>query len=80
MIRLTTKEELMNLKKGDILLVQWKRNAPEYKQNGEITHHNVHRITRFNEVILDENQNTYFNIGLYIAGTSFVKEVCLIEP
>ncbi|MFB0841806.1 hypothetical protein [Paenibacillus oleatilyticus] len=78
-IKLETAEQLKSLKKGDIVLVEWKEIAREYRPNRPITHHSIHGVNMLGEVILNAGNNSYFDIEWYLQGKSTAKEVWLVS-
>lgn len=71
-IKLETLEQLFNLKKGDLVIAEWRdpTSVIAYKIHGLILNNT--------EVLLDKKMNKYFIIDLYLKGESFVKEAYLV--
>jgi hypothetical protein len=79
LVKLETKEQFEQLKKGDIVMVQWRPNSREYKKGTPITVNKIWGINHSNELILNHRTNSYFDIDLYLRGESYALEVCIIE-
>lgn len=77
-IKLEHREQFQDLGRGDVLLVQWKEEAREYRELGPITHHSIWGVNRMNELILHKAHNRYFSIDAFLQGNSFVAEVYLV--
>ena len=87
-VKLVSKEQLDAVKVGDVLLVQWKPGAMESRRFGGLTHNNVQDIVHippmegqegYTEITLNSRINSYFNVEMYIQGTSFASEVYLVQ-
>lgn len=77
-IKLENQEQFNKLKKGDVVVVQWKKDSWAYKQYGEITHHNIWGINEADELILNFRRNIYFDVEYFLQGRSYAKEVYLM--
>lgn len=77
-IKLETQDQFNQLKKGNVVICRWKEGSRQYKELGEITHHNFYEINRLNEMILNKFRNDYFNISMYLECNSSVSEVYLV--
>jgi predicted transcriptional regulator len=76
--KLEMQDQFNQLKKGNVVICRWKEGSRQYKELGEITHHNFYEINRSNEMILNKFRNDYFNISMYLKCTSYVSEVYLV--
>lgn len=75
-IKLETKEQFENLKKGDIVIVDWVNDETPleaYKIHGIIEGYDSGK-----ELILNKKRNHYIIISLYLAGKSKAREAWLI--
>lgn len=76
--KLTSREQLKALKKGDLLIVEW-GECSTARRNGEyITATKIWGINSIDEVIVRQKDNLYFGIDRFIEGTSVAKEVYLV--
>ncbi|MGG0458854.1 hypothetical protein [Bacillus mycoides] len=60
--------------------MKWKQGARQYKELGEITHHDSCIINRINELILNVPRNDYFFIDNYLTGKLYAAEVYVVNP
>ncbi|WP_227494756.1 hypothetical protein [Bacillus mycoides] len=60
--------------------MKWKQGARQYKELGEITHHDSYIINRINELILNVPRHDYFSVDNYLTGTSYAAEVYVVNP
>lgn len=62
------------IKEGDLLLIS---------DGNEITHAKAQKVKVTDhdgtEVIFDKRKNKYFNVGMYLNGESWVKDVCIVR-
>lgn len=65
--------ELGQIKKGDTILI-----TGDIYKNEPFKALEIIERTKFTEVIIDKKKNKYFNVDMYLAGCSWVKEVNLI--
>lgn len=79
LIKLTTKEQLISLKKNDVVVVQWNERANEFKTDGAIVPYRIWGVNHIDEIILNSKKNTYFSIDLYLEGKSTCKEICIVK-
>ncbi|PEY32698.1 hypothetical protein CN354_20675 [Bacillus cereus] len=77
-IKLETQEQFDQLQKSDVVIVKWKEGARQYKELGQITHHDSCEINRLNELILNKRRNDYFFIENYLKGKSYASEVYVV--
>ena len=80
LVLLEEQAQFDQLKKDDIIIVQWKPGSYEYKKNHVIGHYSMVEINRNNEIILRVKDNVYFNIEMYLAGTSNTAEAYVVQP
>ncbi|MGG2091384.1 hypothetical protein AB1283_01285 [Bacillus sp. S13(2024)] len=73
-----TQEQFDQLQKGDVVIVKWREGVKQFKELGEITHHNVCEINRLNELILNKRRNDFFSIRHYLKYTSYAEEVYVV--
>jgi hypothetical protein len=78
-VKLTTREQLESLKKGDKLIVQWAFNPNSGRKFNEITMTEIWGINHIHEVIVRAKDNLYFSIGTFLEGKSFAREVYLVK-
>ncbi|PEY75942.1 hypothetical protein [Bacillus thuringiensis] len=79
-VKLETQEQFEQLQKSDVVIVKWKKSVRQYKELGEITHHNSYTINRINELILNVPRNDYFSTNNYLTGESWAEEVYVVNP
>jgi hypothetical protein len=77
-VKLTTTEQLMQLKKNDKLIVQWAYHSATNHKFDEITMTKIWGINRIGEVIVRKKDNLYFSIEMFLSGESCAKEVYLV--
>jgi hypothetical protein len=77
-VKLTTKEQLEALKKGDKLIVQWKYHSVTGHKFNEITMTEIWGLNHIHEVIVRIKDNLYFSIEKFLEGGSCAKEVYLV--
>ncbi|GMX64576.1 hypothetical protein Elgi_38450 [Paenibacillus elgii] len=80
--KLETPDQFEHLKKGDIVIVEWKESALEYRRGKRITTHSIYGLIGKlgeRELILDSRKNTYFIINMYLNNTSHAKEAYLVS-
>jgi hypothetical protein len=77
-IKLTQKEQLESLKKGDKLIVQWAYHSSSGHKFDEITMTEIWGLNHIGEVIVRKKDNLYFSINMFMAGASSAKEVYLV--
>lgn len=69
-----------SIKDGDMLLIRGTFSGHE----DQIQFYKVHSIVTLPdtnvEIILDNRQNVFFNLRLYIEGVSWVKEIIIVKP
>lgn len=77
---INSKEEFLNLKKGDILIVKWSENWLDHMSKAkEIMFYNIYENkSSCNEIICQKKDNHYFNYNLYLEGRSAALEVYTI--
>lgn len=82
--KLKTINQFKKLKKGDFVVVEWKKGAEEYDSGQKITFNKIYGIMENEgeklELILDYENNSYFNIQKYLNGSSLVKDAYLLKP
>lgn len=71
--KLETKEQFDQLKKGDLVIAEWKDYAKESKDS-PITSTKIWGINGNYELILNSRTNSYFCINRYLNGESACKE------
>ncbi len=81
--KIETLEDFKNLKKGDLVAVEWKRDmyfGNKTKRFG--TYEIVENKERTNEIILQVKNNVYFNYNMFlnpaVIGVSNLKSLILI--
>ena len=72
--KLETKEQLENLRKGDIVSILWENSV-------DVTFYNikVNYCENYNEIILDEENNLSFLTHLFRDGFTDIKEIYLLK-
>jgi len=78
-VKLETRDQFMDLKKGDCVIVEWKPGSKEYKLGTPITANNIHGMHNGNELILNKKSNSYFNIDMLLRGESNASQAYLIQ-
>lgn len=78
-IKLTTREQLLALKKGDKLIVQWTYHTATGHKFEEITMTEIWGLNNIPEVIVRSKDNLYFNIEAFLEGRSCAKEIYLVK-
>jgi hypothetical protein len=75
--KLTTIEEIENLKKGDLVLVEFDKEQPYWnKEMQGVKAYNIAFVKKSHkELILKLKNNIYFNYEMYLGGRSVVKEL-----
>lgn len=69
--KLATVDQFKELKKGDMVIVLWKK--------GDLNAYKIHGIINDNkELLLSKKRNHYFIIDMYLNGESFAKEAWLV--
>lgn len=70
---------LVDINQGDLLLIDGR-----FDKGDRIQLHKVQRVKLSvkddTEIILKKKGNVYFNLGMYLQGTSWVKKVCIVKP
>ena len=77
-IKLESQEQFDQLKKGDLVVVEWKPSSLEYKNGRPITTNRIWGVNELNELILNRRTNSYFSIDMYLEGTSQAREAYLL--
>ena len=77
-VKITTREQLEQLKKYDRLIVQWSKSSTAYKQGEPITMTKIWGINHLGEVIVVLKGNLYFSIDKFVEGESVAEEVYLV--
>lgn len=74
-MRLKTVDSINSIKQGDTLIITGDSfiNKPVKAQIVKVS------TSDGVEVIFNKGQNKYFNVGMYLKGESWVKEVCILE-
>ncbi|MED4572829.1 hypothetical protein P9302_25795 [Brevibacillus agri] len=76
--KLESKEQFDQLKKGDIVVVEWKPSSMEHRKGRPITSNHIWGMHNGNELILDKRTNSYINVDMYLRGESHAKEVYVL--
>ena len=73
-MKLKTVENINSIKEGDMLIITGDTliNESMKAQIVKVSKHGT-------EVIFDKKMNRFFNLGMYLEGKSWVKEVCILE-
>ncbi|MDQ6477816.1 hypothetical protein [Dyadobacter sp. LHD-138] len=70
---------LVDINQGDFLLIDG-----FFDEGERIQLHKVQRVKLSvrdgTEIILKKKGNVYFNLGMYLQGTSWAKKVCIVNP
>ena len=67
-------EQIDQIKKGDLLLISDGKEITRAKaQMVKVSEHDG------TEVIYDKRKNKYFNVGMYLKGESWAKDVCIVR-
>lgn len=78
-VKLTTKEQLKELKRNDMLIVQWKEGSTAFKKGEPITITRIYGVNHINEVIVRLKDNLYFNIDMYLENNSVALEAYQVK-
>ncbi len=78
---LTNLSQFQELKKGDLIAVQWHRDVSKNKRLR--TRFEAYKIVEnkegYEEIILQKSMNVYFNYSMFLDGQSNVKAITLIS-
>lgn len=81
--KLTTPEQFINLKKGDLIIVKWSDYTVKHTKGiKKIQSYNIalnKTEGSYTEIICQTRNNHYFNWDRYLKGLSGAEEVYLIE-
>jgi hypothetical protein len=76
---LTTLEDFENLKKGEYVACEFKRNVPFKKDCRFMVVPVVENKANTKEIILDRKTNTYFNYEMFLAGESNLESIVVFS-
>jgi len=81
---ITSLEDFQELKKGDLVAVEWKRyNYINWKRTRFATYNIVENKERTTEIILQKKMNVYFNYSMFLDpendGVSNCKSIMLLR-
>lgn len=76
-IKLTEKNQFEELKRGDLIIVEWSNYYVEHVQGvKKIMSYNIYENKKIcNEIICQRRYNHYFNYNMYLNGESNALEV-----
>lgn len=80
-IKLETKEQFMNLKGGDQIVVKWSDHWVDHtpKAKKVMTYNIYQNKGQCDEIICQKKDNHYFNYLMHLEGRSAAEEVYLIS-
>ena len=74
-MKLKTVDNINSIQEGDMLIITGDKliNEPVKAQ--------IVKVSKIagTEIIFDKKMNRFFNLGMYLKGESWVKEVCILE-